>query len=120
MGHLVLTKEQGELNDGLDICRLGIEKYRYGCFTGVFMENLTRENLVDHGYSEPIKWDQAALSAHKSLCSQYTGVVSRACWREVAHLFHQLTGPKPQELYKLCSENQTYLAKLYLLLLLLL
>lgn len=115
MGHILLSVENADIDKAVHECEKVAPKYRFGCSTGVFMENLTRENLVAHGLAQPLKWDEETTKKQETLCQNYSGETATGCWREMAHLYSSLANLDPYNIHQLClkaptkdSQNQCY------------
>lgn len=104
MGHILMAENSGDIEKSNSICSKIAKDLQYECFSGVFMENETRDNLVAHGISQHIPWNGATTKEQEELCRKYDGVASRACWREVVHMYSFISFDNPQEVFKLCSQ----------------
>lgn len=105
LGHLLLAQNNGNIESSVEICSEVTEKLRHECYSGVFMENITRHNLEIHGIAERIQWDLEHTRAQEKICLQYKGTESNACWQEVSHMYAALENNHPEKVFGLCSSN---------------
>lgn len=103
LGHILLAEETGNIADATAICGKLHPEIQYECYSGVFMENETRDNLVAHGVAQRINWDDKTQADQEAICRKYTGDAAKACWREMAHFYAFTSGNDPREVYKLCQ-----------------
>lgn len=89
-GHLLLVESGGDVNKTLAKCSGLEEEFKYECFAGVFMENLYRINLTQHDISNQFDWNEKELDKQIDYCSSFDGLISRACFRELSHMFVSL------------------------------
>lgn len=101
-GHILLTEQAGLIPESVNVCSKVPKKLQYQCNGGVFMENITRDNLVLHGLGKHIPTNQQTTDAQEALCRQYTAVAAMGCWREISHMFVVLAENDPQKTYNLC------------------
>lgn len=105
MGHILLAQEQGSISNAVNICGQVPSNMSYECFSGVFMENMTRDNLLAHGISEKIPWNTDTIRAQEQICAQTSNPTSnQACWRELAHMYAFVTHNSPQAVYDKCQK----------------
>lgn len=107
MGHILMATEDGDIPKSVTICSQLPKKLQYECYSGVFMENETRDNLIAHGLAERIPWNRKTTSEQEALCRQYDGLPTQACWREISHMFAFITGNNPIKTYKECKRAPT-------------
>lgn len=105
-GHLLVVVNDADLTKASDVCSKLPEQLQYECQSGVFMENETRDGIVQHGLGEYISWNTQTTSAQKEICDLQTGIASKACWREISHMFAYLSQDYPPEMFRLCSEAE--------------
>jgi len=105
VGHILLTEVNGVIKDAISVCE-GVTtatNFRRSCFEGVFMENITKENLEAH---EVVKrFELTEMSGIEELCEEFEGDVRRSCWREMAHVYAELTKHDPIKVYDLCYKE---------------
>lgn len=104
MGHLLLSQNNANISQSINICGELIDKLQYECFSGVFMENMTRDNLVVHGIAQKIHWDTENTHKQEVICRQFSGKVGDACWREISHMFSATVFDDPKKVYNLCQK----------------
>lgn len=107
MGHLALSQELGNFQKALDFCNGITPQRKYECYSGVFMENETRDNLVIHDGFIKVKWDDDFIKVQEGICSQYSDEQANACWREISHLYVARYQDDPFKVFKACSRAPT-------------
>ncbi len=103
MGHLLLVEKEGDVSSAILVCDKVNKEYQYECAAGVFMENLYRRNLFDHGVGESFAWNKETLLVQEKLCSSYGDLSAKACWRELSHMYVVLE-KEPQKILQSCSK----------------
>ena len=103
MGHIALAQRAGNISQAVDLCGEVESKLQYECYSGIFMENETRDNLIAHNIAEKIPWNEKTTQAQEVICKSYSGDQAKACWREVAHLYVFISRNDPTEVSKLCQ-----------------
>jgi len=108
MGHLTLVETRGKIDDALDICDTfaGDKTQLDFCYTGVFMEEETAINLVDHGYADKsyLDWPKR-LPTLTTMCLTYSGEKGQACWKEIVHVIATSFNNNPSQVFKYCDKN---------------
>lgn len=107
MGHILLAVNVNDIPKALDVCQGGPESMQYECFSGVFMENETRDNLVAHRLVDHIPWNKQTTQDQEDICHKYSGVMGRACWREISHMYSFISIDNPSLVYQLCNKAPT-------------
>lgn len=103
-GHILLVETQHDIPQAIDICAKLGEKVQFNCYTGSFMENITRDNLVDHGLAEHVPYNEESAKNQEKVCNQFTGEKAKACWQEITHYYTHLADHDPKRLYEeFCS-----------------
>jgi|SRR3989344_2667370 len=117
MGHILLVQENGNIDSAIKICSKVPNDIRRDCHNGLFMENITKENLVAHGIAKKTPYTKSLMLEIEKKCQQYKGDAGRSCWREMAHLYTAYTNNSPQQVHQLCyqMENKDYARECYLL-----
>jgi hypothetical protein len=105
LGHLLLVMTDRDIPASLKMCDSlpHDDNGKFECLTGVFMEEITAVNLVEHGLAEKsaLNWP-ARFPELKKLCASETGANSVACWKEITHVAAvSLRGP--QEVFDFCA-----------------
>jgi|SRR3989344_7382592 len=103
-GHILLTEQAGLIDESVEVCSKVPKNLQYQCNGGVFMESITRDNLILHGLGEHIPTNQKTTDAQEALCRQYSGIAGQGCWREISHMFVVLAKNDPQKTYDLCRK----------------
>lgn len=106
MGHLMLIQTDADLNISIDNCqKLTGSLPSYECLSGAFMENLTAENLVAHGYlKERIPWTEERATEIEALCNTYEGQAAKACWKELSYIYTSIYKQDPKKLLDACNK----------------
>lgn len=103
LGHLLLVEKGGYIDYALGICKdVTDNAARYECMSGVFMENLTRLNLVDHKLAKPLPWNVENTKKIEALCSRHSGEQAEACWKEISYMYITISDEDPTGLYNKC------------------
>lgn len=106
MGHILLAQEDAVIKNAVETCSKVPSNIRRSCFDGIFMENITRENLEAHQVAQKFALTKAASLGLEENCKQYTGEAGRECWRELAHIYTSFTDNDPNQVYPLCYQNK--------------
>jgi len=108
IGHLVLVETKGNVDKAIDMCQVFTEpRQRQFCLTGVFMEQQTAINLIEHGYA-PKSWLDwsSRFDELEKLCRKYDGENAIACWEEIIHVALVKFRNDPKTLFDFCSTSQ--------------
>jgi len=103
IGHLLLVEFYGEIKPATEICNKLSEQNQVYCNDGIFMENITRDSLVEHGIKDHIVFDMQSAQEIEKTCSNFTGVSETACWSQLAHIYAPVSNYAPPATYKLCA-----------------
>lgn len=116
IGHILLAQEDAKTEIAVEICKKIPQDIMTGCFDGIFMENITRENLEAHGLTGKLEFNKETSIELEDNCRRFEGSAARSCWRELAHIYTIITGNNPTEVYELCyqSENPEYAKECYM------
>lgn len=112
-GHILLADRQGSITLANNVCNELPDKLQYECYSGVYMENMTRDNLVSHGVAVKIPWNKETTLAQQQLCvdASLKGFLSDAqvnsCWRELVHMYAFISNSYPPDVYELCQSAPT-------------
>lgn len=110
MGHIALAETAADIPKALKICDQINPNQQFECFSGVYMENMTRDNLLSHGVGEKLPWNKGVINSQEQLCQKaqiYSVDNVRACWREMAHMYAFSNDNKPPKVYELCQHAPT-------------
>lgn len=107
MGHLLMYDTNADIPKSVETCGKIPDDMQYECFSGVFMENETRDNLVAHGVAARIPWNKQTTTDQEKICLQYSGAAGKACWREISHMYAFISFDNPAPVYKSCSVAPT-------------
>jgi hypothetical protein len=106
MGHILLANQNGVIDKAVQICTKLPQDIKLSCLAGVFMENITRDNLEIHEVAKKFALTQSVARELEQMCENYQGVEGFSCWRELAHIYTSLTDNKPVPTYELCYQTQ--------------
>lgn len=107
VGHLLLADAsmKGSVERALPICRVFTDKtQRKYCQTGVFMEHITAQNLIAHGYADNsfLNWP-ARVPEIEKLCRAHKGEEAVACFEEISHAIIQKFPNDPGKVFDFCN-----------------
>lgn len=105
MGHILLAQDYAKVDAAVDKCAKLPEPLRVTCYDGVFMENITRENLEAHEVAKSLTLNKATSLELEEDCRKYDGDIGRECWRELPHIYTVIAKNDPNEIYSLCYQN---------------
>ncbi len=116
IGHILLAEKEGKIPETVKVCDALPQNLRTSCLQGVFMENITRENLEIHGVAKKIQFTAETAKEFENICNEYNGDIGKNCWRELSHIFTSLSKNKPQGSYDFCylNSNKDYAFECYL------
>lgn len=116
IGHILLVQEYGNINNAIRICSRMPQSIRRHCLNGVFMENITRDNLEEHGIAKKFDITEEASLKLEELCRQYQGEVGLNCWRDLAFVYTYLAKNDPDQVFQLCNRtsNESYAQACYI------
>jgi hypothetical protein len=80
---VLLTQKEADVGESLKDCRLLNKKIAGNCYQGVFMENIQRENLSEHGVADREEWTPEYLEEQKKQCNNFGGQEQIECWRSL-------------------------------------
>lgn len=103
-GHLLVVVNEVDLTKANSVCAKLPENLQYECYSGVYMENETREGIINHGLGTHIPWNENTTQDQQKLCEDATGIEANACWREISHMFSYIAKGYPPKLYSYCQE----------------
>jgi hypothetical protein len=105
MGHLILLDNLGDLKKASDTCLQLPQKHQDRCLGGVFMEYEIRDNLTAHGILSPIKWSEQTIIHQENICQGLTGLLAKACLRELSRVYILVYPNNPQKIYENCFKS---------------
>jgi len=116
IGHILLAQEDAMTKNAVEICSKIPHDIRTGCFDGVFMENITRENLEAHEVAQKLELTKEESLGLEDNCRSFEGAAGRSCWRELAHIYTVIGHNDPNEVYPLCYQTpiQAYANECYM------
>ncbi len=110
IGHILLVQEYGRIDDAISICSKIPQAIKRYCLNGLFMENITRDNLEEHGIAKKFAMTKDASLKLEELCRQYDKDVGWNCWRNLAFIYTHLANNDPDQVFQLCyrTSNESY------------
>ncbi len=103
MGHLLLVENDVDIAKSVTTCsQISKDFSQFECYSGVFMEYLTRENLVAHRVASYVPWNENFIAEMEQICSIYSGVASQGCWREISHVYAFVYKNDPDQVLTAC------------------
>lgn len=115
MGHLLLLEFDADITNALEVCdRITIASDE--CYRGVFMENMTKQNLVEHGFAEQVNWTKELANTYEALCTRFAGKAANGCWEQMGHMYAAVEDDDAQTVYRQCQKanKPTYAQNCYL------
>ncbi len=109
VGHVVLVSLAGDVDNAINVCKVFTHPLQnHYCNQGVFMENITALNLIDHKIvtEEYLNWS-ARLDEIEQMCKKYSDPVATACWEEITHASVQKYFSEPYKVFELCDESSS-------------
>ena len=118
MGHILLgqtctkTVEEG-IRKSVDVCSALPSSFRIECYSGVFMESFTRDNLAVHCNTPHIAWGtEPEIKREEEICNSYTGEAAIGCWYKISYMYNALSPHNPPFVYEKCSRAPNSIAVL--------
>jgi len=106
LGHILLATNEGYISSAVGVCQKIPQALRNECLGGVFMENMTLDNLIAHGIVEiHLNWNKEATENQERICNKYGELAAQACWREISHMYAFTSNNNPITVWDLCFEN---------------
>lgn len=107
LGHILLAEQDGDIEKSVQVCeKVDKESYRSHCFNGIFMENITRDNLLIHSEALPMPMNRSSANDLEILCEKFQGIARIACFREIAHLYTLIDKNEPLAVFKDCMRGK--------------
>lgn len=104
MGHILLVEHRVDMKKASEVCdKLPNSAMQSYCNNGMFMENITRTNLANHGFNEPFFISEPGAEMVQKKCSEFKGIAETSCWRELAHVYVDLANKNLKGVWALCS-----------------
>ena len=112
VGHLLLVETENDIDDAIKFCyEYPTKKYhRHYCMTGIFMEHMIGDNLLQHGIYDQArrtKW-YANFSGFEGMCRSQKGENATACWEELIHASTINFRGDPVRVFEHCNSAQTF------------
>jgi hypothetical protein len=109
VGHLLLVETRADVPKALKLCDVFdfSSTQKDFCITGVFMEEETALNLVQHDIV-PQSWLDwpARLSPLEKLCRSFSGANAEGCWQEIVHVALAKFQNDPVKTWAFCNTAQ--------------
>ena len=108
MGHVLMVETMGNVDKAVNTCNNLSEQLTRGCLDGLFMEEIFKTNLAEHG----IVWRESVITENyiqkiELMCQGYTGQTGQSCWREISQAYYKLVGANLTNLKERCSKANT-------------
>lgn len=106
VGHIVLVTYSGDIDQSLEICQMFKDSLQnHYCNQGVFMENITALNLIDHKIvsEDYLNWS-SRFDQIKQMCKKYSDPPAMACWEESTHAAVQKYQNEFSKVLEWCDE----------------
>jgi hypothetical protein len=108
LGHILLAEKYGSIDDAQAVCKNLPGRYKSSCLNGMFMENITRDNLAEHEIADHIEFNLENASKVEELCLKQSNITaSESCWRELSHMYVTLANRVPEKIYSHCQTAPT-------------
>ena len=102
MGHITLAENNGDIPKTVKMCEELDQNLSKSCLQGLFMENVTRENLETHQVAEKLEFTEEEANELKEVCQTFNGQAGESCWRELSHIFTIISQLDPEKSYEYC------------------
>lgn len=109
-GHIALLQTMGDIASALPVCDKLPEKFSLECFNGLFMEDSTKTNLLEHGVvkSAPNPGrDPTRFAEVASRCIKYSGPAAQGCWADLGPIFDEYYNYNYERVYNACQKANT-------------
>ncbi len=111
VGHLTLVETKDNISESIELCAVFPKEKnkRHYCLTGIFMENMIAENLVQHGVfplERRIYWYKN-FKDFENVCRSNKGENNTACWTEIVHASSINFGEDPVKVLAFCNNAET-------------
>lgn len=108
VGHLLLVQTNNVIAPALEICTvLPTLQDRNMCMTGVFMERMTLQNLVNDSPETRYNYWKNRLGEFENLCESFEGEENAACWAEIARPAIANFQQDPHKIFDFCNKSST-------------
>jgi len=115
LGHIILVDTQGNLAKAVTTCDLIKPPFEDECYGGVFMENVVRQNLKDHGIGVQYNWDRQYANKNEVVCQNQLGKAAKGCWGEMGHLYAAINNDEGEKTFQECykAREQSFIDNCY-------
>lgn len=107
IGHMLLVQTNNNLDQALDLCEVLKIEERHMCMTGVFMERMTLQNLIDKENDSRARrmdfWENR-LPEFKKLCESFKTSRTEACWEEISRPAVGIFNSDPVKVFAFCNQ----------------
>lgn len=107
VGHMILVEKKADASDAIAVCKTFTEDLDYDCYSGVFMENMNKDTLMDHGLADKYPWTEENTAEQEAVCKNYTSGPASACYESLGHMYAFISGNDNLRLLRLCSSAIT-------------
>lgn len=103
VGHFILLEKDGNISQAEEICsKLPINQA--DCYFGVYMENVLKENLIEHGWAKKLTVSKALASEVEHLCRlKETEPSSEECWKSLGIYIPYVFNFQKETLFEWCN-----------------
>jgi len=105
MGHLALLGAEGNMKRALPVCARVVDRLRWDCFDGLFMEDHQKLALAEHGITPLPAMTESYATKLGDDCLFYEGSIASACWTEMAEIYAKVFNYEPNSVYRNCYNN---------------
>lgn len=106
-GHMLLVQDNANVTQAANLCSQLEDDLQRPCYEGVFMENMSKDNLVVHGLSEKPLWNEQSAAIQEKICTAYSGVPADACWSSLGQMYGSIANGSLPALHASCSQAPT-------------
>lgn len=110
IGHMLLVQTNNDIPKALTDCAVLKAGEQHMCMTGIFMERMTLQNLVDKENDSRIRrmayW-QNRLPEFEKMCEGFRTGQHEACWEEIARPAVGIFNGDPKKVFDFCNRSST-------------
>ena len=104
LGHILLVQFNGEISKAIGVCKHISLSSSGQCYSGIFMENMTKQNLSEHGIAKPFNWTKDSLKDMEKVCFQQEGDAANGCWGQMGHMYAAVYNDEPEIVFDACKK----------------
>jgi hypothetical protein len=103
LGHITLVENFPDLLEASKFCNSLQKDLNRSCLDGLFMEEIFKVNLIEHGLEKPINIGELYAQESENICRSFQDQEAESCWRELSILYSKITGPNFNQLKTHCQ-----------------